>query len=426
MLLLIRPKSGAGGDPPAGNSAIVQTVTGIEQGMILRFRVDIWNEVNTRARAGVVWLDADGGVVQDGVGGQSVLQAAWDVTSTWHSREGYFKAPPGASKAQVQLYSNESTPTSEVRFDNVSLCIWSWPTTLMAGPLLNKRQRRQAGTLRTTEVQAVGWGWFLDHREVQSFTGTTVKLINEWGGPIEGFPNNDRDGYIREYSTTADTLTRQSLRSCIEALNDPGDVGWKEPFQYYVDNERQFHHWDQSSLPSQYDYYVYGGIARSIGDQGDFVPEYLSWDESAEGHLHYLYPLYDDAAILHPWRGTWGFGDAVSLQQPWVAGETFASLATVYDPAGTNYAPLLTLLQVDDYLNNFAGLQKVISFTTTEYGGWQPHQQITINDTALTDGAEEVAYIENVSGTIDHRNIIEWTVEIGNPRRSLVHTVAST
>jgi len=415
MLLLIRPTAGAAGDPPAAGNSISQTVSGVDPGTVLRLRADIWNATYGDARASLYWLDADGDVV----GASSALQAT--LASVWQSHEGFYTAPRETAKAQVVLSHRQSTPTTEIRFDNVSLSVYSRPKVLMHGPLLNKRIQRGSAARRQTSIEVVGWNWYLDHREVQEFIGTTVdQVITAWGGPVQLKPAYVTVGAAVQppQPGTAEpvTATRSSIRSVIEGVITPSDVGWQENYPYYVDNERQFHQWDADGLAYFRDS-LHVGTAPSIGDQGEFIPEYLTYDEGSEQHLNYLYPYADGTAVLWPMRGRWGIG-GTSYQQNWEAGDTFGSLDTIYSGAA-----ITTDVQVDDYLKNFAGVVSTISFTTIEYDDWRPHQQIVIDDSVLTGGAATTAYIENVSGTIDERNVIEWRIDIGSPNRSLVQTV---
>ena len=406
MLLLIRPTAGAAGDPPAAGNSISQIVSGVDPGTVLRLRADIWNATYGDARASLYWLDADGDVV----GASSALQAT--LASVWQSHEGFYTAPRETAKAQVVLSHRQSTPTTEIRFDNVSLSVYSRQKTLMSGPLLNKRIQRGSAARRQTSIEVVGWNWYLDHREVQEFTGTSPKqLITDWGGPVQLTP-----AYSTSGAAWSGTATRSSVRGVIEEMNAPGSVGWQENYPYYVDNERQFHQWDADGITAFRDA-RHVGTAPSIGDQGEFIPEYLTCDEGSEQHLNYLYPYADGTAVLWPMRGRWGIG-GTSYQQNWEAGDTFGSLDTIYSGAA-----ITTNVQVDDYLKNFAGVVTAISFTTIEYDDWRPHQQIVIDDSVLTGGAATTAYIENVSGTIDERNVIEWRIDIGSPNRSLVQTV---
>jgi len=311
------------------------------------------------------------------------------------------------------------TPGAVVRFtDNVNV------ETLMAGPLVGRRVTRISGEYRGTECNVVGWGWFLDHREAQSFvippsTSNALpvtQLIEQWGGPVHASTAVQNDG---SYGTAGGTSTRTSVRSALEYWLNDGAAGavWDTAYPYYVDNEAELHSWDHTGLAAFYDAAIVG-TATSIGDLATFIPEYLTWDQDDEPIIHQVYGYGVNGTAVpgfYPFRGS-----PTGVNAPWDAGEMTASEDSIY---AATAAAVLHSGQLDDWLESFHRAVTSITFTTIEYGGWRPHQEVVVNDSIISGGAASTAYIETVSGSIDDRNVIEWSIGIGAPSRSIVQTI---
>jgi hypothetical protein len=217
---------------------------------------------------------------------------------------------------------------------------------LWSGVVVSTRRARGVGPYRLLEVIGAGWGFFLDHRYVTSFShtgkaqsvlgGTAYWMANDalldlvfyWGGPIQ----HDRPpGALENWGTYDATVTRTTLRGAIEALNtayDPVNDRWR----YYVDNDQQLHVFTDPQVEASPAGYG-TGTGLSVGDLGDVMPETLSRDDGAEAHKERAYAYDADGDLV-------GFtGPYPALSAEWVAGQPTTSIDMTLDHASAPLYP---------------------------------------------------------------------------------------
>jgi len=287
---------------------------------------------------------------------------------------------------------------------------------LWSGVVTSTDESRGVGPWRRVTVTGTGWNFYLDNRVVDDWTSTAYTGFAIWdvlqyaGVVIAGavgtdhFTDNINQGIV---GGTA-TAQRTSVRSAIDAILDAApNRELYNPQPYFVDNERVFHYEIQASELRKH---AGIGTATSIGDQGALAPEYLNVSSGHENYKGFAY-VYDTGGTALGIAGAYA-GSGWELAPPSV------DWTTEY---GTGDWDQL----VPSGLRRQYGSVSSITFSTIEDSSFRPHQQITLDDSALTGGTAWTLYIDSVSGTIDERNVIEVEVAIGARSRSIVQTVAS-
>jgi len=268
---------------------------------------------------------------------------------------------------------------------------------LWQGVVTSKRVRRHVAAYVDIDVDGVGWGYFLANRYVPSYswTGATPRLVLEsfltqYGGPIGGGTAYMKSGGYANASTATASTVRGVLDAVIEATTTYG--------AYYVDDTAALHYYYANETDAV-------GTAASIGTGGSVVPEFLVVDYGYDQSKHMTYA--QGTATYAAYVGN-TYADA------WESGQTISAYVSQWSDLDS-----IVPQMAQDYMRFNESDITTLGFSTTEQGGWKPGQELNLIDSALGTATFTIA---SVSGSIDHRNVIEYQVSTAN-HRSIVQTV---
>jgi len=276
--------------------------------------------------------------------------------------------------------------------------------TLATGILVGKRERRLAGPGRAVECRVLGWGFYLDHRAVQSYAwaaganedDTAIGLFNS-----VGIMARETEVLSTNTLTTPGSADATTARSAARSITESsGSLA-----RFYVDHDGWAHYWvdpaDEAGIV---------GAATSVGDEGAHVPEDFQREQDETGVAHVALVSDSDAVYRgnagNASSSSWDAGPVTITYQSDSSWQTGSVLPEASDMLGASYAPLTS-----------------ITFSTSEVTGWRPYQSITVDDSVLTGSTAEGRYIETVAAEIGASNVIRYHVTVSARTASLVQSI---
>jgi hypothetical protein len=281
---------------------------------------------------------------------------------------------------------------------------------LFSGVLTNVRTQRSAGPYRHAQVTGTGWGFYLDNQAVSEDVNdyspgqqTLLVVLADILAPSAILPQFD---FVETallgagIQLSEGAIEKTTIRSALGIMMTK--VGESQTAAFYVDNDKLLHLYTAASVEA-----TAVGTATSVGDEAALLPEYLVYENGGETYKGLAY-VYDSAGTAQ--------GIAPNTASEWEASEPSRIWDAQY--GYTDYIAAGT-----ESLNNYETGVVSVTFSTTEDSSFRPHQEITVDDSLLTDSTAETLYVSGVSGTIDHRNVLEVEVSAGAQPRSFVQDV---